>query len=372
MRSLVAIALLAACTDPIIEMELIMPQNADSFDTSCLTAVEVRVAGSEYAQDPSDYTYSCIQLTAGATYASVREAVRGKFELEFPDSGISGVEIYGWAGPTPCKVAAEDDPYVSPDLLFFGHSGYIGQDKLDIPVVPNLGCGRSQVNVRSVDMLALVGGATCQQAGAPELLGQSWMGAGTMIPRMGGKGSRFYGNLEGSDLTAGNMASFMAPTQIGPKACLAIDGGDGMMSGSTGCVFGGPTVCAGAGEIEHAAMPFAISYSTDNADPTIMTKFPGVIYGTVWSNTTPRATVGGATVTVDANHGKVVYVDPPTTAGKLPVRTDQTATGPSGMFILYADTMVAAKVTLPGGANRSVTLAALSEGPAAAMIVVGP
>src|SRR5690348_11323150 len=99
MKSVVTLALLAACSDPVIEMQLVLPENADNFDTTCINAVEVRVTGANYLQDGDDYQRSCIDIKSSAGYAAIRNAIRGRFEVLIPDTGISGVEIYGWSGP---------------------------------------------------------------------------------------------------------------------------------------------------------------------------------------------------------------------------------------------------------------------------------
>ena len=109
----------------------------------------------------------------------------------------------------------------------------------------------------------------------------------------------------------------------------------------------------------------------ENFDAQLMTKFPGVVFGSVWSNGATKTTLAGATVTIDQVHGKVLYIDPPNASGLLPVRADQSGTGPSGLFVLYTDTLINAKITA-GGASRMVTLGSADETTAAAMIVMGP
>ena len=74
-------------------------------------------------------------------------------------------------------------------------------------------------------------------------------------------------------------------------------------------------------------------------------------------------------MTVDPSHGKVVYVDPPDATGGLPPRADQHATGPSGLFILYTDTIV--DVTIAGaGRTRKVRLGAHPSSFSGAMVVL--
>lgn len=366
MRGLYAIACFAACADPVLDMQLVLPKNADTFDTTCITAVDVRVTGGNYLQDDKDFRRSCIEIPGGSSYSAIRNAIRGKFEVEIPDTGLTGVEIYGWSGTAACKY--DDEPFFTPDLLFLGRGDYIGQERVDIPVVPNVSCAKNEVKARMVDMFALVAGATCQVAGT--MNGAASIGVGTLAPRLYGKGTRFFGNAAGAS-AVGNLSTFIGPTVTGPRSCLALDSGDQNASASISCVIGGASVCAGPGELELATVPFAITAVAGNFDPALMVKFPGVVYGSVWINGATKSTLSGAKVTVDPAHGKVIYVDPPNAQGVLVPRADQSATGPSGLFVLYADTLVSVKVA-GGGFTRNVTLGAMDESPAGAIIVVGP
>lgn len=367
MRSVIVIGLLTACTDPVVEMELVLPKNADSFATSCITAVEVHATGSDIALDSDDYEYGCIDISGGDSYAAIRDEIKGKFELDIPDSGLSGIEVYGWSGPDACNY---DDMgfYSTPNLLFMGRGDYIGQGRIDIPLVPNLGCADTQIKVRMFDMLALVAGASCADAGT--MPGPGGAGVGTLVPRMIGKGVDMYGFMEGAP-AVGNAATFTGPMQTGGKACLAIDGGIDETMGTTSCYNGGASVCAGAGEVEHPLIPFPVMYNGANYKDDLLAKFPGVILGSVWSNATPRTPLAGAKVTVDAAHGTVVYVDPPDVNGVLAPRADQSQTGPSGLFMVYTDTVVAVKIE-GNGTMRNVQLASNADRTAGAMIVMGP
>ena len=365
MRITVAIVLAAACAEPVVEMQLMLPKNADAYDTSCITAVEVRVNGGNYANDDTDFTRSCMELKAGATYASVRDAIRGKFSVTIPDSGMSGIEVYGWSGPSACKES--DNPFVTPDLLFFGKGDYIGQDRVDIPLTPNVSCTRNEVKLRMYDMFALIGGATCDVAGT--IAGEGGAGIGTLVPRMFSEGSEFFGNLAGANMM-GNLVTFTGPTQAGSKSCLAIDGGSDMTGGSTGCVLSGPSVCAAAGEIEHAIIPYSVLENAGNYDPALMVQFPGIIFGSVWTGGATKAPIGGATIEIDPAHGKVIYLDPPNAQGLLVARGG-TSTGPSGLFALYTDTVASVKITA-NGQTKTVQLGATDDRYAAAMIVMGP
>jgi hypothetical protein len=355
-----ALLLVTACADPVVEMELVLP-NAPN-NTSCVTAVEVHANGATYPQVKEDRVISCLDIQPAGTYAGVRDAIRGKFELGVPDTGLASLEIYGWSGVAACK--DDMDPFVTPDLMFFGNAEYIGQDTIELPITPNLDCARSQLKVRIVDMFGLLGGATCATA-STYADGAASAGLGTLVPKPYGKGVELFGNIDGAN-TVGNLATFEGYTKIGSKSCLAIDGGSAM-GGSTGCVVGGSAVCAGAGETEHVSLSQPILANDANFDNAIAAKFPGIVIGTVWSS--GKTPLAGATVEVSATHGKVVYLDPPAMGSTaLKVRTEA-STGPSGLFMLYADTLVTAKVSA-GGTTRSVVLGATDELVAGAMIVM--
>lgn len=348
---------IAGCADPVVEMELVLPQQ--SMDTSCVTAVEVHANGATYPQVKADRVVSCIDIQPGATYAKVRDAIRGKFELGVPDTGLASLEIYGWAGVAACK--DDMDPFVTPDLMFFGSAAYIGQDTIQLPITPNLDCARSPVKVHLVDMFAMLGGANCATA-STFADGVGGAGLGTLVPKAYGKGVEMYGNIDGST-TIGNLISFQGYTKTGTKSCLAISGGSDV-AGSTGCVVGGTPMCAATGEIEHVILSNAILANAANFDNGIAASFPGIVIGSVWS--AAKTPVAGATVEVSSTHGKVVYVDVQGTT--LKVRTAN-MTGPSGLFMLYADTLVTAKVSA-NGATRNVTLGATDQLVAGAMIVM--
>jgi hypothetical protein len=351
----------AACADPVLEMELVMPKT-ETMGTQCITHVEVFANGATYPQNGNDFVSSCLEVSAGSTYASVREAIQGKFTLGMPNTGLSSLEIYGWSGPARCNF---DENSAWPNLLFYGKADYIGQDTVELPITPNLDCASEPVKVRSVDMMALVNGGTCATAANVGMGGYAALG--TLMPSMYRKGLDWNGGVDGA-LLVDNLATFTGHTKVGSKSCLGVDGGS-MIGGSTGCVIGGGTVCAGAGEIEHAWIPNDIFASALSFDQEQLAKFPSPTLVSVWSNGATKTTVGGATIEVDPAHAKVFYVDPPATGQvALRARTDG-ATGPSGLALVYADTLVSATVKA-NGATRTVTLGAPNQEVAGAMIVM--
>jgi hypothetical protein len=360
MRITLVLLATAACTDPVVEMQLVMPKDG-VMNTSCISAVEVHANGAHYPANVQDTERSCIEISGGATYSSVRDAIRGKFELGVPDSGLASIEIYGWSGPQPCT--PDDDPYYSPNLLFFGSGSYIGQDQVDIPVVPNLDCTTEPVKIHMIDMMALVGGASC--ANASNVGAMAGAGLGTLVPKFIGKGVDFYGNQEGNNLVD-NVAAFDGHTRTGTHSCLALDGGS-ETGGSTGCAIGGAAVCAAPGEYEQAYVPGEIINAAFTMDQNLTTKYPAIYLVSVFGAT--KTTLGGAKIDVDPTHAKVVYVDPPSgTQTTFKARTDG-ATGPSGLALVYLDTLVSAKVTA-GTLTRTVTLGAPDQSLGAGMVVL--
>src|SRR5687768_3953562 len=98
MRPLVLCALLAGCGEKVVEMTLKLPASdlVASHDTSCVTAIEVWANGTTYPTDINDSKRDCIETTGAAKYSDIRDEMLGQFELAIPDSGLGGIEIYGY------------------------------------------------------------------------------------------------------------------------------------------------------------------------------------------------------------------------------------------------------------------------------------
>ena len=89
-------------------------------------------------------------------------------------------------------------------------------------------------------------------------------------------------------------------------------------------------------------------------DAAIEEEFKGGVVGAVLDAT--KAPIVGATVSIPEGKGKVVYVDLDTTNQRL-VATTGTVTSASGMFIVYTNELVDAKVSVNQAGNvRSKTL----------------
>ncbi|HTL33944.1 MAG TPA: hypothetical protein VL326_12505 [Kofleriaceae bacterium] len=368
LASLVASA--GCAVDTNVEVVFKAPANAASTDASCITAVEMKVIGANYAHDHSDVTRKCFTLAhPAANYAELRNAVHGQFKLDVPDSGLGGVSLHGLSGmQDACKEPGAF--YLTPYLMFSADAEYLGQDELDLAVQPNLDCSMSQGTARVVDMLALAAtGSSANCTSAMTVDNGNWVGVGTLTQSRFDRGTEFFGNPVGFSAADNAMQITSAPLktlQPAPRSCLAVTGiahgGSGI-----GCVIGGPTVCAGSGEMEIVAIPDNVR---NHEDAKLKAQFPTITFGSVWNNGTPRTTIAGAKVTIDSKLGKVIYIDPPGADGSIVVRADQsTGTGPSGLFIVYADTIANVKIDAVGK-SRTVTLGGSNETAGGAMVVM--
>ena len=365
---------LTACVDSAVEMSLTVPTALQMEDTSCVTAVEVRAIGANYAQDPNDYQRACMEVPRTAhTYRDLRDVMHGRFNVDLPESGLRGVTVRGWAGISACERTDEtNDEYrndFTSNLVFYAKAGYIGQDDIDLPVVANLKCPSTSLKVRVVDMLALVkagSSAACSTA-ISYTDKKGWSGVGTIVPKLFGKGVEYFGNASWAEGT-NNMVQFDGMVQLaqpGQPSCLALAGVN-EKGANTACLVGGQSVCAAAGELESAAVDYSL---WNQVDRTLQGRFPSIVWGSVWSNASPRTPIAGATVSVDPEHGKVVYLDPPDSAGIVRARSDQSGTGASGLFVLYSDAVVTAKIT-GGGKTRTLPLGAPDYTQGGAMVVM--
>jgi len=197
-------------------------------------------------------------------------------------------------------------------------------------------------------------------------------GLGTLVPDSFDKGLMFFGN-DRPWFAAGNMtqgAGMVTMLQPAPKSCLAAIGvrnnQQPTVGSGIGCIVGGPSVCAGPGELEIVSIPDTVR---QHADPALVGRFPTITYGSVWTAGTPRLPIASAQVRVDARRGQVVYIDPPSADGTFAPRADQSGTGPSGLFVLYADTIVTARIDAQGK-SRSVTLGGSDQTAGGALIVI--
>ena len=355
----------AACTNPVVEMELQMPSNVSTFDTSCVSAVAVMVAGANIAQDSSDYTWSCQEITPQDRLTGIHDAIRGKFELQIPDSGMAGIELFGFSGPQPCT----PPEYATPDLIFHSSAAYIGQDKLDLEVETTMDCAKQTTKLRPVELFALVGGATPSAASCTTaaVSAKGWAGMGQIMEREFSSGVDFWGGLRGADITNG-VSAFTAGTTGLTKSCLAYDA-DSAVGWATSCTMPGGKVCAGADELDAPFIGSDIANELPTLDEALLSKWDSMVIVSVWDNGNPKKPIAGAKVEVAAADGQVVYVDPPAAGTVRLAKRGDSATGASGLAIVYTNQLANVKVSA-NGATRDVTVAAPNWSTGAALVVM--
>ncbi len=353
MRSLVLLALGASgCAEPVVELSFKMPaaDRGGSFNASCLTAVDVYTRGLDYPTTTTDFVRSCVDITSPpATLADLKSAIAGKIDVRLPDSGLSYVEVLGRRG------SCTNDENVPPgDLVFYAAGSYTDDERLALTVDASTSCDQAPVTVRPIDLVKLTTGTTkgnCVAAGAVDGP-NAGADIGTLMPTLA-NGVMWTMSRSGAFLTNGVAPIPAASTTIGPKACLAVSSGDANF-GSVTCIDRTlPSVCALPGEIEAAGVSAAISL--DSFDQAKKAKFPSVIYGAVVNGT--KLPIQGATVEIDSKFGEVVYVE---LSGTRLVPTGGTATGPSGLFMVYTNTVASVKVA-SGSLSRTTTVGSLAE-----------
>ncbi len=358
--ALLALAV-SACAEPVVELSFRLPSadKGGDFNTSCVTAVDVFTNGTTYPATEGDYVRSCVQLSSSPdTFSELRSALAGKIDVQIPESGLGSVEVFARKGT--CTV---DASVPIGDLVFYAGAKYADADQLVLPIDAIASCDQAPVVVRPIDILKLTTGTTKGDCAAAKAVDGPNSGAdiGTMTPTVA-SGVLYYNGLSGASLTGGVANVPGASMTIGPKSCLAVSSGDDAF-GSLSCVDrNAPPVCANAGELE--APGIAYGFDIASLDQAKKNRFPGVVYGAVVGQN--KLPIQGATVEVDPKHGEVVYVEPGT--GRL-VPTGGTATGPSGLFMVYADSLVSVKVS-SGVLSRTVTMGAISDAPAAALVLL--
>jgi hypothetical protein len=334
------------CGEKVIEMKLVLPEDHEQWDTSCLKTIELFTGGANYPTISTDYLGQTLD-TADApptTYLDVEDVMRGQFLLDIPDSGLSGIELYGWDGPSGFFV----DPAAGlfPDMVFYSYVPYSGQDEMRVEIVPNLDCRLRPVTVRPIDMLTLLQTKDCAMAAITDP--NAGVGMGTLTPGLFRDYMFGWGGQHGS-LLANGVAVFSAPLTAGPESCVAVYSGDARSS-SGGCVTG-ERVCAGPNEIETTLVD---NLMADNAaDPAIEERFRGIVFVAVVDNT--KTPIAGATVTVDEEIGQVVFGNVDTVARRFTAVGGEQTTA-SGTFILYTSTLAEVTITAPGRGTKTLTL----------------
>lgn len=360
-RGLVLLAAaMAGCADPVIEMSLRMP-DADggaSFDTSCVTTIEVYAYGNDYPNSPVDFTRDCIDLTeSAATFSEIRSKMLGNFDLRIPSSGLASIEVYGHVGA--CEDSWDEFP---PDMMFYGGARYSGDNQITIPLEGMVSCTMQPITVRPIDVLALAANpadcaATALADGAED--NDAYVDFGQIVTTMDGPywfgGETTYGEL------MGGIANLSARVTASKHACVGVSAYSGYQDTST-CWIQNPSKLCGGTNHEVGTMDWRVAETL--IDPAKAANWGTAIIGSVWVSAPTKAPVQGARVTVDPDLGEVQYVEP----GATVVR-NLTGTGTKGLFVLYTDSIV--DVTIAGaGASRAVRLGADPDVIATSLVVL--
>lgn len=375
MRSCVLFVALgaSACAEPVIDMSLTLPtaqQMPEGFDLSCVTAVEVFAVGNERGSQatPPDVVGDCIDLpSAPRSFADIRAAIAGRFDLTLPESGLAGVQLRGTAG-----ACAEQARFH--EANFYGGAVYLdGSESLAIPVVPNISCGaRTTYRVATVDLLALDRTKQCAMA-LPDPASQPLVFAGDIRPQLlGASFDRMIWESGQSAMPPDAQGKAIIESFTGvaaARSCIAM-GYDSQTNLAGSCINpGAPTLCAGAGELELPVIENFYAFSS--IDPAMVQQFGPPVFGAVYQQSTlaQKSAIAGATVELeDPAQGKVVYVQP--AANKLVPITGATATDGSGMFIVYLKGDATGVTVKAGGAQQRYTIASHNTAPPTLLAVL--
>jgi len=346
MKSVVLLPLLGGCLfgGDTIDLELKMPsaEMQAQYLPSCVGAVEVYLNGTHYPTDSDDTTRYCINVTGKntMTWDDVHAAIRGQFKGDYPDSGLGGVEVYGYAGG--CDADNNEDF----DLTFYGQAKYDGGGHLTVPVTPNLSCEQQDVRVRAIDVLKLIKTGQCAQS--------AWtrgkLATTTLSPMPFLTETYWWGGSSSANVATDGTAAFRASTKVGPDSMLAIanyDGGDW-----TALSVAGPPeqrACATGSEIEVPMIAPEVARASQDLGRA--TKWGGLVIGLAWGT----APLQGAQVSIDPAYaalGEIAYFDMPagveTGTGSLTARSVSLGTGTSGLFGIYTQSAVKINITHNG------------------------
>lgn len=369
----VALALLAGCADPVVSLSLRLPANGDQFDVSCATTVEVYTVGKNFPADSTDYITHEIHLDPPPTsWDDLHSKLRTEFDVPIPNSGLQAVELWGWAGDS-----GFDMPAVAPDMLFNGTENYIGQDTIEIPVVPNLSCAMASVKVRPIDIVKLTLSAQatttarCTEAAVPDTALDAGIDVGTLSVRPILDSTDFWGGFDGAVLTNG-VSTAMARTKVGANSCLAFNAGMDTEY-SISCASGAKGVCGLDGEQEAAVLDATIAMNS-LASPN-KEQYGGAVLVGVWSdNAGVTAPMSGAKIALsNPSAGTVVYVEPDSataaTVTKLTPIANGTATGPNGLALVYTSDLQDLTVTA-GNLTKGLRVGVVEGQPSAALVMM--
>lgn len=337
-----ALGCVAACSAPVIEMKLALPDPVATaaFDLSCAGAVRITAIGKmPDSGRQAEADTQCLDFGGPIhSFDDVANALRGKFTFDIPSDGLAGVQLTGFSGR--CS-----EPSTMFESVFYGGAPSVDDGTLVVPVYPGVACGTGQsYNVRVLDLTALYASApsnvTCARPPDPVQLF-----TGVIRPRLLGPTEPQAVFEYGADAVntsdgLGKLQSFR-PTDGGP-ACIAL-GYTGASSKGLTCVRPAAQargLCGEVNDVEIVAAP--ITDNVTSVDPTLLVAYGPPVFGAVWEAGT-RTPIANATVELaDPAQGTVVYIDLGIDAGVSPPRLRRMAqiagaasTTAGGGFIAY-------------------------------------
>jgi hypothetical protein len=160
-------------------------------------------------------------------------------------------------------------------------------------------------------------------------------------------GALFYSTYGGPSIAAGvGMAN--APAAVAEDSCLAAYAGTDETY-SMSCMQVATPLCARSGEFEIGVVNDAAVWPS--FDPAKLAKWiNGASIVSVWASTPAKTPLAGATVTIDPALGEVVYVE--SNGVTLVPTPGATATGASGLAVVYSPLVTEVTVSSPRGARK--------------------
>lgn len=349
MKAVAFILLCAACTDPVVQMDVQVAQ-VSNMDLSCVGGLLAYADGKKRGTGtaPADDTRGCIPVSGLTNMSDVPGLLRDKLSLDMPTSGLIGVEVSGVTGTC-------DQPGID---VFYGGAKYIGQDSLSLTLAPQVSCAHDNLTIRPVDLFALTmdPNHTCP---SPIPNGpNTGMSYGIVEQTLFDGTQAYFG--PSYFLNNGVMTVSDWTPVTNPGSCVTASFGqttDGTLS-ADGCLrFSQNTVCAQPGEIELPSVNYILTGNLYSSSPD--PKFGNYVLGAVWGIDAAgkKAPLVGATVTVDPSKGRVVYADLANATSTPTVDASATAAKASGLFVVYTNTFVDLQVSAPGYTPETVHVA---------------
>ncbi len=341
---------LAACADPTIQMTLAPTDEVrSSLNTSCASAVLVKLNGVNIDLNPDDFVQDCYDIPASVPHASWTElqaAIAGKVSSPLPATGLAAVEVYGYSGT--CAQLVPPMSARTSDLVFYGFGRNTDDDQVRINVTGNLDCTRATVTARALDIDKLRTAGSCAMASFTLAKG---IGLATLNPLPSGRGVDWWGTNRVLVDEATGVATLDAPTTVVGSSCLVASWTDSSLDpSSTSCITPvDQNVCGSEREVP-ALAPRLFEGARDLPKSGVFKG--GFVVGVVYSDSI--GPIAGATVTIEPGfeeRGEVVYLTRRVEVGASVIRgadAGVTQTDISGLFGIYTDSLIRVKIQKGG------------------------